>query len=249
MIRVYKNWHIMLLDYLRIFYKKRRTVVLRNGIKLIVEDYDPELAHKIKSTKLVANEIYIRKSYTPVGFEIRPDHVVVDIGAHVGAFSTYAAINGANVYSYEPSPKNYGLLMENINLNNIKNITAYNKAVCGHSGKVKLYVNSKVPQLDSMFREGDGESVDVECTTLKNIINTVGEVNLLKMDCEGAEYEIIFKTPEKYLKMIKKIAMEYHEDVVEYRKEDMAKFLSNNGFDVRTRPINNHSGLIYAVRK
>jgi len=248
MIRVYKNWHILLLDYLRISYKRRRIVVLRNGLKLVVEDYDPESAATIKSTKLVANEVYIRKSYTPMGFEIEAGDTIVDIGAYIGVFSTYAALNGAKVYSYEPAPKDYKLLRENIKLNNLKNVETYKKAVCGNSGRAKLYLNEKMPQLDSMFGGNTGKSIMVECTTLKNIINLVGPIDLLKIDCEGAEYDIMFKTPKKYLKMIKKIAMEYHEDIVPYRKEDMVNFLELNGFDVRLKPINNHSGLIYAIR-
>lgn len=247
MIRVYKNWHILILDYLRIFYKRRRIIVLRNGIKLVVEDY-ADLGATIKSTKLVANEVYIRKSYTPIGFEIKAGDTIVDIGAYIGAFSTYAALNGAKVYSYEPSPKDYKLLRENIKLNNLKNVKTYKKAVCGDSRRAKLYLNEKIPQLDNMFRKNMGKSIVVECTTLKNIITLTGPIDLLKIDCEGAEYDIMFKTPKKYLKMIKKIAMEYHEGIVPFKKEDLKKFLEFNGFEVTIRPINNTSGLIYAIR-
>lgn len=249
MARVYKNWHEILLDSLGLFYKPERTIVLRNGVRFVARDY--RTLSKISSAKLVGNEIWVRKSYNPLGFEIDKGDVVVDIGAHVGAFSLYAAYHGGIVYSYEPSLGPFKLLKKNIKLNDFeKVISPFQLAIGGKRGKQKMYMSeAEVKGQVQMFRNGIYNiPLDVECITLKDIVNSVGHIDFLKCDSEGSEFEIFFNTPQKYLKKIEKISLEYHDRRTRFRKEDLRSFFKKMGFDVTIKPEFKTLGMMYVKR-
>jgi FkbM family methyltransferase len=61
------------------------------------------------------------------------DGVVIDVGAHMGAFTLYAALEGASrVYSYEPDPKLFSVLQRNIAANRLEQrVKAWQAAVVG----------------------------------------------------------------------------------------------------------------------
>ena len=58
------------------------------------------------------------------------------------------------------------------------------------------------------------DNVDIESTTLENIIkeNNINNIKLLKIDCEGSEYEILYNTPKEILNLIKYMRGEFHEN-------------------------------------
>jgi len=69
----------------------------------------------------------------------------------------------------------------------------------------------------------------------------------LKMDTEGAEYDIILNTPKNILGKIGKIACEYH-NIKDRSSGILEKFLVENGYKIRTMKANNYRGIIYASR-
>ena len=60
----------------------------------------------------------------------------------------------------------------------------------------------------------------------------INSIDFLKLDCEGAEYEILFKCPDKILNRIKIISMEYHEIDKKRNKKTLIRFLKSKGFKV-----------------
>lgn len=226
-IWLYKNWYVPFCVILR-FPDSQVTCVLRNGAKF-----------KVKAGDLVPlgiiNKIWLDKIYTPVGDEIRKDSTIVDIGAHIGSFSVFAATRAENVkvFSYEPSSENFSLLTENIKLNDLKNIEAFQLAVSGVGETVKLYLDKKHSVLHSTAIPKGVLQEEVKSVTLKEIFdsNQIDKCNLLKMDCEGAEYEILFGAPKSTLARIQNISMEYH-DVLHYHIGGLRKYLQDMGFDV-----------------
>jgi tRNA G37 N-methylase Trm5 len=121
------------------------------------------------------------------------DRVVVDVGAFVGDSSIYFALKGARkVIAIEPHPEAYVEMLENIKLNNLENIivpiNAYliceqNKA---HFGEAPMVTLNDVVSKYSI----DGNAV-------------------LKMDCEGCEYDIILYD-YAHVKLFDEIILEYH---------------------------------------
>jgi len=227
-IRLYSNWWVTFFAYFRFLRHKTIILVLRNGIRYESRVYDFDAIAAI-------NDVWLHKCYLLSGNEIKKGSVVIDIGAHIGSFSIFSANYADNikVYSYEPSEESFELLTNNIILNNFKNINAFNLAVSKVYGEIKFYLSNKQTTGHSIAIT-QGTNIIVNSTTLDRIFmdNNIDMCDLLKLDCEGAEYEILFNTPREILSKIKNIAMEYHE-VPNYSIDDMTHFLKNSGFEIR----------------
>ena len=144
---------------------------------------------------------------------------ILDIGANIGLFSLFmiSRFPAANIYAYEPMPPNFEYLTENVERNSATGITLENKAVDKVIGKQTLHYHLKRPYPTAaslVLSEGATKSIEVECVTLADIIENRGleKLDLLKLDCEGSEFGIIYDTPAFYFDRIMKIALEYHEN-------------------------------------
>ena len=115
---------------------------------------------------------------------------VIDIGAHVGVVSMYLAKKyNAEVWAYEPQPENYRRLVLNIERNGLTDKAhAFNLAVTGDGRDVTIGSNTENSGGNSIYDSG---SFAAKSITLPEILAEVGEIDLLKIDCEGAEFEIL----------------------------------------------------------
>lgn len=242
LIKTIKNYRLYLKDY---FGKIKNTYIiykLRNGVKYKIRGGSTD--------RFIFNEVWLHKSYIPKGFEIKPNDIVVDIGAHAGIFTilaSYYAQNG-KIYSFEPFKENYDLLLENIKLNNFRNVHAFNKAVSNKSGKLKFYVSqTKNKGQNSMYKLDESQKeVSVDKISFKDFLKRIPKIDFLKIDCEGAEYEILFSLDKKDLEKINKISMEYH-NYKGHNGEELANFLYKNGFKVKLVHDGEKFGWIYAL--
>ncbi len=158
---------------------------------------------------------------------------VVDVGASVGDTAIYFAASGADqVLAYEPYPRSFSRAMENIERNNLEHkIKLLNKGV-GKPGSVRvnpLYPNSN----SSVLRDSKNGNISIEVISLDSIVeeNNLGDA-VLKMDCEGCEYDSILKAGDTTLRAFKEIKLEYH-----HGYKDLKKRLNEVGFKVTcTRP-------------
>jgi hypothetical protein len=78
----------------------------------------------------------------------------------------------------------------------------------------------------------------------------IRQVDLVKLDCEGAEYEILFNLPPVYFPRIRRIVLEYHDNVTAYTHLDLAAFLKEQGYRVKVTPnvVHNYLGYLSAER-
>lgn len=152
-------------------------------------------------------------------FAIKPGDITVDIGAHIGAFAVLAARKGAIVHAFEPEDDNFSLLMEQkvLNPDISKFLIAEKLAVTGDGRSVKLIMCSDPANTGGNWTErqegnpdGAQSVVEVPSTTLSKIVETLDRVDFLKMDCEGAEYEILMQAGQDAIAKVSKIAMEWH---------------------------------------
>jgi len=170
------------------------------------------------------------------GLHFSPDQnlVVIDIGGHIGTFSVSTAwrFKRSRVYSFEPFKENYDMFLSNVELNRVKNVFPTMAAVAGQRGTVSLGISDNNTGGHSICFAGQSSTM-VEALTLSDVFSSNGleRCDLLKIDCEGAEYDILFSAPSSVLRKIKNIAMEYH-NVQGHSGEEMAKFLRANGFEV-----------------
>jgi len=177
--------------------------------------------------------------------------VIVDIGANIGAFTIFALrkFNNPKIFAYEPETNNFTLLCKTLNLNNGEDfVKVFKKAVYGRVGVINLSLAGESSGKNSVeIDQGLGQFEKVECTTLASVIedNKISFCDLLKIDCEGSEYEILFNSPTEVLEKVGMIILEWH-NVVGYSVSDLVKFLESVGFNVERSEKN--ESLIVARR-
>jgi FkbM family methyltransferase len=120
--------------------------------------------------------------------------------------SCYA--NKIKVYSVEPEPNNLSLLKENIKNNPTENITVINNAIW-HEQKT-VYITNQGGN-SSIIDGSYPESVEVLAITIQNFIDlyNIDEIDVAKIDIEGAEFDLIINTPPETLAKIKYITLEF----------------------------------------
>ena len=227
-IHLYKDWSLIL----RLSFGNLKNwpiiIRLRNGIKYNL--YNDGDLHVLK-------EIWTFNHYGKFLDYIKDSSVIIDIGAHIGIFSVLAARHAPNVrvFSFEPLPENFKILKSNIEINNLeKNIFSFPWAVSGLRGERNLNILARTgSSIVNNSKDEPLEKIKVATVTLEEIFNSnkIDHCNFLKIDCEGAEYEILYSTSPEILKRIKTITLESH-DYFRDKKGELKKFLENNGFIV-----------------
>jgi FkbM family methyltransferase len=165
--------------------------------------------------ELFIESVLVREEYFRFHDGFRPTcgQTVIDIGANIGTFALAAArYVGAQgrVVSIEPHPENVRYLKRNIKQNRIGNVTVIEGAVAARDGSVSLFA-SEESGLHSMRLDHGHGSFAAEAFTLKKIMDRYGieRCDLLKVDCESAEFEIIPAIDRETWRRIRRIAMEY----------------------------------------
>lgn len=172
---------------------------------------------------------------------------VVDIGGNIGDTALFFANEGAKVISFEPVKHLYDLAVENVNLNNDlkKNIILVNKAIGGKRGKLSLDSTSIIEYVDT-------DSNEMEVITINDLFEQFDFTpDILKMDCEGCEFEIIENND---LSMFNEILFEHHSKIVKKDYKPLVTELKKQGFEIKffksSETINEFEkqGMIYAYK-
>ena len=207
--------------YLRLSAPNGNSYKLRNGLSIFLS----ENLHD----SITVMVIFCRKEYG----NVNKGDVVIDIGANIGIFSLYAANSGAKkVLAFEPNLSSYNILCKNIKENGLQDIIfPFNLGVSDVDGQM-IYL----PKESSPYNVGSNSSdteqmLAVETLSLTSIINKhiVGDVDFCKIDCEGAEYSILYTTNDSTFDRIKQIRMEHHR---KSEKENLIAYLGKKGFKV-----------------
>jgi FkbM family methyltransferase len=158
-------------------------------------------------------EVFLNEDYG--AFNVN-NGVVVDIGAYIGDTAIYFALKGAKkVLAFEPSPTIFNVAKKNIRINNLQQtVDIRNLAVAEKEGWTEFAYATNWPGRSSMVLAHILKSFQhqqVKTTTLTEIMKEVDHVDLLKMDCEGAEYQILpMALKEGNLDNIYNIVLEVH---------------------------------------
>ena len=175
------------------------------------------------------------------------DQTILDVGANIGDSSIYFALKGARkIIAVEPFPANYELAKKNIELNNLQKIIDINLAGCSNKSGFLTVDNKKSGGGVSLTSSRTGTKIPL--FSLENILeqNNLNSA-ILKMDCEGCEYDSILKTDDKIIEKFSTIIIEYH-----YGYQNLVEKLENCGFRVEKTPPMYYShyyiGYIYATK-
>jgi FkbM family methyltransferase len=243
--RKVKNWPTFMYNY-ALGLIPRDGYFFRNGARI-------KIGRGVDHVPII--EIFLREDYG----KMKNNSVIVDLGANIGVFTIYATVTAADttVYAYEPLANFYHLMQENVRLNGRDTaVHCFNYAVAAESTTRTLYVQGTdffFPTLIGKDSKNGQESIEVKCTTLAEIIESNGldRVDMLKMDCEGAEYEILYPAPARVLERVKEIRMEYHNlDEGERNLGSLKEFLVRNGYTVtREWATSDTNGNLWAERR
>lgn len=198
--RLFNNPHEFIWAYLLSRPLSNRVVELRNGLKIYLSEHP----HDVISVFVV----FVREDYGG----IQPGSTVVDIGANIGIFSLYAAHNRATrVFAYEPNSESYYYLLQNIKANHLERvILPCRLAVVGTPGE-QVRFPTKSSMYNAIITNDDRTDFEwVNTIGLPEILDQTGDINLLKLDCEGAEYGILFSIGQDIYARIQNIRLEYH---------------------------------------
>jgi FkbM family methyltransferase len=212
-----KNWPEVVTAY-----RENRPLLkvkLRKGVTLEA----PESAN----LQMVFNEVFLQECYKIYPFQGR----IIDIGANVGTFAAYAVSPNVTIDAFEPSPATAECASKAFQ--NHPNVKVHQKAVAGAEGRRGITVRNDW-LLNSLT-----EGTEVEAVTL----DSLGPCDLLKIDCEGGEYEILYNSTCNF----KRIVAEYH-NLDKDRKNGAAlrDYLISSGFviDLFTQPEHGLTGML-----
>ena len=212
----------------------------------------------------ILKEIFFERVYSDY-FPFYSKSIVVDIGAHKGYFSLFAHNNlksDSKIIAYEPIIENYSIMLKNLDANNAKNISLNNKGVYSKSVVMDIYKsksenNSIFSDYNSYLEQKNNEKVKAEFIRLEDIFkeNNIEIIDFLKLDVEGAEYDILFNENNEFLKKIKVMSIEFHDlKKEEYTGIKLIEYLKKNSFEIakfnhEKTIINNNFGKIIALNK
>lgn len=233
MIRNIDNW----MSYL--WYKKNGkkaagfTFRLRNNFKISVPN---QIIPEFKESFF--EEVYFKRLPKKLFAINKP--VVIDIGANVGFFSLLAwyKLPTAKIIAYEPIARNFKLLQKNTEGISPSQLLANHAAVSDVVGEIILRFNDQaITTSASLLANSTGSTEErVPSTTLASLfeVNSLQKVDLLKMDCEGAEYSIVYNSPAELFERINCIAMETHPGLAAHENtQSMVAYLQKLGYTVK----------------
>lgn len=236
----FQNWYMLYAGRYG-FLRKEIELIHRSGLRIKLRP-DTDDLRIVKSN-------FVKKNYTRDFVPITKDSIVVDVGAHIGSFSIMAAKSAYKVLAFEPEPNNYRMLKKNMELNHLENMSIFEMAVSGISGYQDIYTYQGGSSADySLYKRGitNIKTGRIPTISVEDIIRRedLPRIDFLKLDCEGAEHDILgnisFETAAKILG----IAMETH-SVPPGFSIDIPNRLRELGFEVK---MSRNGGYLYARR-
>lgn len=202
--------------------KERVNKIFHENICINAIDYETSCTCKVVENELKSDQYGLKN----IDFE--EGDCIIDAGANIGIISIYLAkkFPFIKIYAFEPIPDNYLHLIKNIKINKITNINPFNIAITSDNRYIDMSVDfSNSGGGSEYFVKSNKKHINtyynIPSTTLDNLFidNSIKSCKLLKIDCEGAEYDILLNT--QCLDEIEFISAEIHEN----------SLIKNNGYD------------------
>lgn len=168
---------------------------------------------------------------------------IIDCGANMGLSVLYFSRNYPNhhIIAFEPDPEIFSILKENIETFNLKNVTAYQKAVWDKTEVLTFFADGKMGgRLENTYKHA--KPIKIETVPLADFINE--DVDFLKIDIEGAE-GVVLNGCRDVLTKVRHIFFEYHNSIKDPQTlHKLLDLVSSQGFTyyikesaVRKRPF------------
>lgn len=174
----------------------------------------------------------------PILSNVGEGMTAIDIGAHIGYYTLLLAKcvgPSGRVISFEPLPANFGRLRQNIEVNSLRQVQAYPQALFSHCAELELSGpdNESYPGTASLVREVGAKRMRVEAVTLDRVVNGQGlRPDFVKIDVEGAEYDVLLGAKETITGVRPKMLIELHHFDGDAHSHSVPKLLTSWGYAI-----------------
>ena len=196
----------------------------------------------------ILDEIFYKKVYNNDFVCVAENDIVFDIGFNYGLFTLDAlTYNPKKVIGFEPNPK----LVKSFNQLEMDSVELHNAAVSDKTGTTIFYENSfsgKSSIHSDVNSDTSMNSYEVNICSFNSMAEQYDVIDYLKVDCEGAEYEIFESIPKEFLtNRIRKIALEFHHNINDIKVINLISKIKECGFETKLDYNDNDStGMLYA---
>ncbi len=144
---------------------------------------------------------------------VKPNSVILDVGANIGATSAIFAVlvENAQIYSLEPGPKNFEFLQTNMRENGFKNVKSFKVGAGEKKAELLFHENSAWGYFDNN-RDPGAFSSRVPVVTLDEFveIERIEQVDFVKIDVEGFEPQVLEGMKDVIKRFNPKILFEFN---------------------------------------
>ncbi len=178
---------------------------------------------------------------------------IIDVGANAGFFSlsAFSKFPKAKIYAFEPHPFCYNVLksyQQNFSKYSWK---IYKQALSDKKGEI--YLNASTidgfTTMASILNTGEGQKFLVETNSLNTFIfeNDFDKIDFIKLDCEGAEYSILYSISESIFEKINSLCIETHKGKgINQNIYSLNEFLNKKGYITKLLDHGGYTGYIWA---
>ncbi len=224
-LKAIKNIQTAVLDFLGFFKNQYTIYKLRNGTEIKARTKSCDLGEVV----IINADLEYPEKYFPT----TNNPIIVDIGANIGLFSIYVNNHLYQkkpiIYAVEPSKQNFELLNQNLKLNNYKNIKSYKCAISDYLGKGNLDLSAS-PDSYSLSKSKKNELVAIYTIEEFCKIHQIYKIDLLKIDIEGEEEKVFYKSIDFFEKRVRSIFVEIHKNVID--QEKFEKIIDSSSFKI-----------------
>jgi FkbM family methyltransferase len=144
--------------------------------------------------------------------------VILDIGSNIGASILYfhEKFSDAKIFGFEPHPDTFRILQKNVA--QLPGVTVFNYGLGATHQRVAVSadeVNFGAFNTRGDFKDRGYAAVPVECEVrrLDDVLREIGiaQIDLIKIDCEGAEADVFSTLPDEILNQCQWIVGEFHD--------------------------------------
>jgi FkbM family methyltransferase len=173
-------------------------------------------------------------------FAPKKGDIVIDIGAHIGRYtitSSKQVGNTGKVVAIEADPDNFEILKRNIALNKLTNVLPLNYAVFSTRTRMKLFEQSASAKYNSLMLARAAKTknyIEVNADTLDSILNQNGidNVNWIKIDVEGAEFEVLKGSTKTLSGEDVSLFIEIHNIEDPHHYNNIINFLKSHNYEI-----------------
>jgi FkbM family methyltransferase len=164
----------------------------------------------------------------------------VNVGANIGAFDIAVAELAPEArwsIAAELNPLTFTRLKFNLQVNGLQHVIAVNAGIAGRTGTF-FFQPQGCSAADNLYQTtqantGDHKSMLVPLATLEGLLSSnaaPAEFDLLKLDCEGAEYEIMAECTNECIRRFRNVIIELHPALASVPAETLTQKLEACGF-------------------